>query len=232
VSSSWRLTLRPPPEYPPQKALDPGFSSDIESGEALVNVLTMGNSGTVQSRSVNSRMDDGDAALMRRIADKDETALAVVYDRYGRLVYSVALRVLRNTDLAEEVSQDIFYQLWRTAFAFNPSRGSLSGWLLVCTRNRAISRLRGRAFEPAAELREHVGALKVNLEDDLAQAQQISRVRAALEKLQPAQRQALELAYFEGLTHTEIARRTGEPLGTVKTRLRAAVEFLKKALNP
>jgi RNA polymerase sigma-70 factor, ECF subfamily len=192
----------------------------------------MGNSGTVQSRSVNSRMDDGDAALMRRIADKDETALAVVYDRYARLVYSVALRVLRNTDLAEEVSQDTFYQLWRTAFAFNPSRGSLSGWLLVCTRNRAISRLRGRAFEPAAELREHVGVLNVNLEDDLAQAQQISRVRAALEKLQPAQRQALELAYFEGLTHTEIARRTGEPLGTVKTRLRAAVEFLKKALNP
>jgi RNA polymerase sigma-70 factor, ECF subfamily len=212
--------------------LDPGFSTDVESGEALVNVLTMGNSGTVQSQSVNSRMDDGDAALMRRIADKDETALAVVYDRYARLVYSVALRVLRDTDLAEEVSQDIFYQLWRTAFAFNPSRGSLSGWLLVCTRNRAISRLRGRAFEPAAELREHVGVLNVNLEDDLAQAQQISRVRAALEKLQPAQRQALELAYFEGLTHTEIARRTGEPLGTVKTRLRAAVEFLKKALNP
>jgi RNA polymerase sigma-70 factor, ECF subfamily len=212
--------------------LDPGFSTDIESGEALVNVLTMGNKETVQSQSVNSRMDDGDAALMRRIADKDETALAVVYDRYARLVYSVALRVLRNTDLAEEVSQDIFYQLWRTAFAFNPSRGSLSGWLLVCARNRAISQLRGRAFEPAAELREHVDVLNVNLEDDLAQAQQISRVRAALEKLQPAQRQALELAYFEGLTHTEIARRTGEPLGTVKTRLRAAVEFLKKALNP
>jgi RNA polymerase sigma-70 factor, ECF subfamily len=212
--------------------LDPGFSTDVESGEALVYVLTMGNSENVQSQSVNSRMDDGDAALMRRIADKDETALTVVYDRYARLVYSVALRVLRNTDLAEEVSQDIFYQLWRTAFAFNPSRGSLSSWLLVCTRNRAISRLRGRAFEPAAELREHVGVLNVNLEDDLAQAQQISRVRAALEKLQPAQRQALELAYFEGLTHTEIARHTGEPLGTVKTRLRAAVEFLKKALNP
>jgi len=192
----------------------------------------MENSGTLQSRSANSRTYDDDAALMRRIADGDETALAAVYDRYGGLVYSVAFRVLRSTDLAEEVSQDIFYQLWRTAPAFDPSRGSLSGWLLVCARNRAISRLRGRAVEPAAELREQTVVLKMNLEDHLTQAQQISRVRAALEKLQPAQRQALELAYFEGLTHTEIARRTGEPLGTVKTRLRAAVEFLKRALNP
>jgi RNA polymerase sigma-70 factor (ECF subfamily) len=146
-------------------------------------------------------------------------------------VYSVALRILRNADQAEEVSQDIFYQLWRMAPAFDPSRGSLSGWLLVCARNRAISRLRGRAVDPA-EFREQMAVFMVNLEDDLAQAQQMSRVRAAVEKLQPAQRQALELAYFEGLTHTEIASRTGEPLGTVKTRLRAAVESLKRALNP
>jgi RNA polymerase sigma-70 factor (ECF subfamily) len=192
----------------------------------------MENSGTVQRRGANSRAHDGDAALMRRIAGGDETALAAVYDRYARLVYSVALRVLGHADVAEEVLQDIFYQLWRSASTFNPSRGSLSGWLLVCARNRAISRLRGRAAEPEAELREQTAVLKMNLEDDLVQAQQISRVRAALEKLQPAQRQALELAYFEGLTHTEIARRTGEPLGTVKTRLRAAVDFLKRALNP
>ena len=192
----------------------------------------MENSGTLQSRSANSRAHDGDAALMRRIASGDETALAAVYHRYAKLVYSVALRVLRNADVAEEVLQDIFYQLWRSASAFNPSRGSLSGWLLVCARNRAISRLRERTGELAAELREQTVGLKMNLEDDLVQTQQISRVRAALEKLQPAQRQALELAYFEGLTHTEIARRTGEPLGTVKTRLRAAVDFLKRALNP
>jgi RNA polymerase sigma-70 factor, ECF subfamily len=192
----------------------------------------MENSGTLQSPSAHSRTDPGDPALMRRIADGDQTALAAVYDRYARLVYSVALRILRNADLAEEVSQDIFYQLWRTAPAFNPSRGSLSGWLLVCTRNRAISRLRGRAVEPAAELHEQMAVFTVNIEDVLAQAQQISRVQAAMEKLPPAQRQALELAYFEGLTHTEIASRTGEPLGTVKTRLRAAVEFLKRALTP
>jgi len=192
----------------------------------------MENSGTLPSPSARPRTDDGDAALMRRITDGDETALAAVYDRYGRLVYSVALRILRSADLAEEVTQDIFFQLWRTAPAFNPSRGSLSGWLLVCARNRAISRLRGRAVEPGAEFREQMAVFTVNLEDDLAQAQQMSRVRAVVEKLQPAQRQALELAYFEGLTHTEIARRTGEPLGTVKTRLRAAVEFLKRALSP
>ena len=226
-----RLTFCPQAKYAPPRHWTQ-VSKNIESGEAFVSVLRMENSGTLQSRSANSRTYDDDAALMRRIADGDETALAAVYDRYGGLVYSVAFRVLRSTDLAEEVSQDIFYQLWRTAPAFDPSRGSLSGWLLVCARNRAISRLRGRAVEPAAELREQTVVLKMNLEDHLTQAQQISRVRAALEKLQPAQRQALELAYFEGLTHTEIARRTGEPLGTVKTRLRAAVEFLKRALNP
>ena len=192
----------------------------------------MEKSGTLQSPGANSRTHDGDAFLMRRIAEGDETALAAVYDRYAGLVYSVAFRVLRSADLAEEVSQEIFYQLWRTAAAFEPSRGSLSGWLLVCARNRAISRLRGRAAEPEAELHAQTAVVKVNLEDDLTQRQQISRVRAALEKLQPAQRQALELAYFEGLTHSEIASRTGEPLGTVKTRLRAAVEFLKRALNP
>src|SRR5215469_15359351 len=152
----------------------------------------MENSGTLRSPSAHSRTDDGDPALMRRIADGDETAPAALYDRYARMVYSVALRILPNTDLAEEVSQDIFHQLWRAAPAFNPSRGSLSGWLLVCARNRAISRLRGRAVEPAAEFREQVAVFAVNLEDDLTQAQQISRVRTSLEKLQPAQRQALE----------------------------------------
>jgi RNA polymerase sigma-70 factor (ECF subfamily) len=185
----------------------------------------------VQSRSTNLPMEAGDAALMRRIVDRDETALATLYDRYAGLVYPVALRILKDASLAEEILQDIFYQLWRTASVFDPSRGSLSAWLLVCARNRAISRLRGRTAEPTGELYEQSVVFPVNLETDLAQAQQISRVRAALENLQPAQRQALELAYFEGLTHTEIARRIGEPLGTVKTRLRSAMEYLKRALK-
>ncbi len=185
----------------------------------------------MQSQSADPSKEAADAALVRRIVDRDESALTAVYDRYAGLVYSVALRILKDAYPAEEVLQDIFYQLWRTASAFDPSRGSLSAWLLVCARNRAISRLRGRAAEPAEELHEHTAVVAVSLESELAQAQQMARVRGALENLQPAQRQALELAYFEGLTHTEIARRTGEPLGTVKTRLRAALVYLKRALN-
>ncbi len=188
-------------------------------------------SGPVQSQNANSPAEAGDVALLRRIANKDEIALATLYNRYSGLVYSVALRILRDASRAEEVLQDIFFQLWGTASAFDPSRGSLAAWLLVCARNRAISRLRGQAGEPAEELHEYTATLPADLESELAQKQQISRVRATLESLPPAQREALELAYFEGLTHSEIASRTGEPLGTVKTRLRAAVGYLKRALN-
>jgi RNA polymerase sigma-70 factor, ECF subfamily len=186
----------------------------------------------VQNRGLNSNSQAADLALVRRIVERDETALAAVYDRYAGLVYSVVLRILREADLAEEVLQDIFYQLWRTASSFDPARGTLSGWLLVCARNRAISRLRGRALDSGEELHEETAVVTVSLETTLAQEQRISQVRAVLEKLPAPQRQALELAYFEGLTHSEIAQRTGEPLGTVKTRLRSAVEYLRRTLNP
>lgn len=186
----------------------------------------------MQGRSRNPETGTADVALVRRIADRDETALAAAYDRYSGVVYSVVFRILRDPDAAEEVLQDVFYQLWRRASEFDPARGKLAGWLLVCARNRAISRLRGRASNPIEELFEDTGAVSINLETTLAQEQQLALVKAALEKLAPPQRQALELAYFEGLSHYEIAERTGEPLGTIKTRLRAAMEYLKRALNP
>ncbi len=185
----------------------------------------------MQSQSANSLSEAGEAALLRRIVDGDENALAVVYDRYSGLVYSVALRILRDAGLAEEVLQDIFYKFWRTASMFDPSRGSLGAWLLVCARNRAISRLRGRGAEPAEALHEYTALAPVSLESEVARGQQVARVRAALGDLPSPQRQAFELAFFEGLTHSEIAQRTGEPLGTIKTRLRSAVEFLKRKLN-
>ncbi len=172
-----------------------------------------------------------DLALVRRVADGDEAALAQLYDRYASLVYSVVSRILRDTGVAEEVLQDVFYQLWRTASRFDPARGTLAGWLLVAARNRAISRLRGRNPGGGEELLEQTLAFPFNLETALARNQLMSRVKGALGKLSSAQRQALEMAYFEGLTHTEIAQRTGEPLGTVKTRLRAALESLRRDLK-
>ena len=145
-----------------------------------------------------------DWSLLERVVRKDESALSALYDRYSGLVFSEAKRILRDTGAAEEILQDLFYQVWRTAERFDAARGSLAGWLLVAARNRAISRLR-RA---------------------------LARVYSRRCKQSPeGQRQAVELAYFEGMSHTEIAEKTGQPLGTVKTRIRTAIETLKQVLR-
>ncbi|HEV2378353.1 MAG TPA: sigma-70 family RNA polymerase sigma factor [Terriglobia bacterium] len=174
---------------------------------------------------------DADAGLIRRILNGDDTALGALYDRYGRLVYSVSLRILRDTGAAEEVLQDIFYQLWRVAGSFDFARGSLSSWLMVMARNRSIDRLRRRGLTVAEN---PVGALppaRFDLESDLARKEMVGRVRGALDALPEPQRKAMELAYFEGLTQSEIAEQTGDPLGTVKTRLRAALTSLRKVFG-
>jgi RNA polymerase sigma-70 factor (ECF subfamily) len=173
-----------------------------------------------------------DAALIARIVAQDETALAALYDRYAGMISSVLNRILRDTQAAEEILQDIFYQLWRNAAQFDASRGSLPGWLMVIGRNRAISRLRRHNPSQGEELVENAVALPFNLETAVAQQQLFGRVKGALEGLPKEQRAAVELAYFEGMTHSEIARRTGDPLGTVKTRLRSALETLKRNLHP
>jgi len=169
-----------------------------------------------------------DAALIARIVQRDETALAALYDRYSGMLSSVLNRILRDQQAAEEILQDIFYQLWRNAAQFDPSRGSLPGWLLVIARNRAISKLRRHNPASGEELLENTVVLPTNLENTIAQQQLIGKVKGALDALPKEQRAAIELAYFEGLTHSEIAERTGDPLGTVKTRLRSALETLKR----
>jgi len=173
-----------------------------------------------------------DAALVSRVVEGDESALAILYDRYSGVVYSAVKRVLDDAGAAEEILQDIFYQLWRNASSFDPARGSLAGWLLVSARNRAIDRLRRRGRAAMEELGENLVAFPVHLESQIARTEMITRVKSLLDTLPPAQREALDFAYFEGMTHSEIAQRTGEPLGTVKTRLRSALGVLKRALNP
>jgi RNA polymerase sigma-70 factor, ECF subfamily len=171
-----------------------------------------------------------DWSLLARIGQKDQDALSALYDRYSGLVFSEAKRILRDTGAAEEILQDLFYQVWRTSDRFDPAKGSLAGWLLVAARNRAISKLR-RKNAATEELHENSVSLGVDIESHAAQNLLIDKVRNVMKGLPENQRQALESAYFEGMSHTEIAEKTGEPLGTVKTRIRSAMEALKKVLS-
>ena len=171
-----------------------------------------------------------DAKLVSAIRSGDDQAMAQLYERYSSIVYSVALRVLGDTGAAEDILQEVFMQLWRSPDVFDATRGSLPGWLAVITRNRAIDSLRKR--RPEADITD----LVVSIEPDLAGAAESSRalekIRGALGGMALPQRSALEMAFFEGLTHTEIAEKTGEPLGTIKTRIRAGLLTLRKAFNP
>jgi RNA polymerase sigma-70 factor (ECF subfamily) len=153
-----------------------------------------------------------------------------LYDRYSSIVYSVALRVLGDTGRAEDVLQEVFMQLWRNPGVFDSSRGNLGAWLAVIARNRAIDLIRKR--QPETDIADVIVSVEPDMAGDAERARAMEKVRGALEDMPTAQRSALEMAYFEGLTHTEIAAKTGEPLGTIKTRIRAGLLALRKAFNP
>ena len=171
-----------------------------------------------------------DWSMLERVIRKDEAALSALYDRYSGLVFSEAKRILRDTGAAEEILQDLFYQIWRTAERFDAARGSLAGWLLVAARNRAISRLR-RKRGKTEDLDDNGVSLRIDLGAMAARNVLLNKVRGVMGSLPEGQRQAVELAYFEGMSHTEIAEKTGQPLGTVKTRIRTAMETLKQVLR-
>ena len=168
-----------------------------------------------------------DISLISAVRSGDERAMAALYDRYSGVVYSVALRVLADTSAAEDILQEVFIQLWRSPAAFDSSRGNLGAWLAVIARNRAIDNLRKRRSE--TDIEEVVVSIERDLAGDAERNRAMEKVRRALGAMPPAQRSALEMAYFEGLTHTEIASKTGEPLGTVKTRIRTGLLALRKA---
>jgi len=168
--------------------------------------------------------------MLQRVANQDRRAFASLYAASSSTLYGIILRILKRRDVAEEILQDLFYQVWQTASRFEPARGSLAGWLLVAARNRAISKLRRKAGKNE-ELDENGADLRVNVESSAAQKLLLEKVRAVMGRLPDGQRLALECAYFEGMTHSEIAAKTGEPLGTVKTRIRSAMETLKQVLG-
>jgi RNA polymerase sigma-70 factor (ECF subfamily) len=168
-----------------------------------------------------------DAAVLSAIRSGDENAMAVLYDRYSAVVYSVALRVLGDTGAAEDVLQEVFMQLWRNPGRFDSSRGSLGAWLAVIARHRAIDGLRKR--RPEINIADVVVSVEPDLWGDAERARAMEKVRGTLGSMPSPQRQALEMAYFEGLSHSEISAKTGEPLGTIKTRIRSGLLALRKA---
>jgi RNA polymerase sigma-70 factor (ECF subfamily) len=173
--------------------------------------------------------DSSDAALIARIRAGDEDAMAQVYDRYSQIVYSVALRVLGDTGAAEDMMQEIFMQLWRKPQSFDSNRGSLGAWLAVIARHRSIDQLRKR--KPETDFEDVIVSVDANLEYETDKNMFLAKVRGLLSSMPADQRRTLELAFFEGLTHSEVAEKMGEPLGTVKTRIRAGLMAMRKALT-
>jgi RNA polymerase sigma-70 factor (ECF subfamily) len=169
-----------------------------------------------------------DLTLVTAIRSGDQAAMAALYDRYSSIVYAVALRVLQDTGAAEDVLQDVFVQLWRNPGAFDASRGNMAAWLAVIARHRAIDALRRR--HPQDDLEGIVVAIEPDLATEADRSRTMEKVLGALQTMPAPQRSALEMAYFEGLTHIEIAERTGEPLGTIKTRIRSGLLSLRKVL--
>lgn len=182
-------------------------------------------------------VESEDEALVRRMADGDEQALGVLYDRWHAVVHGVVSRLLRQADDAEDIVEETFWQAWRQASRFDRTRGAVQTWLLTIARSRALDRVRAlrRRHEEPLEGDDGQVVVQQAAESDPgldAEASERRRlVTAALAGLPIEQREALELGYFGGLSQTEIAERTGQPLGTVKTRMRLALQKLRSQLQ-
>ncbi len=186
------------------------------------------------SRAGARRLDeteDIEASLLARMVRGDEGALRMLYDRLSSLAYGMALRIARNPDAAQDAVQEAFLRVWRRADTFDPERGRARPWFLRLVRNVAIDQLRSRGVRGRAEMeKSHDASSDIPSEqpDDIAaREERAARIRSALAGLPPDQRRAVEIAYFEGLSHSEIAEREGMPLGTVKTRIREGVLRLR-----
>ena len=182
-----------------------------------------------------SHLDDG--ILLNLIAHAQEDAISELYDRYSKLVYSVAMNALSDQALAEEITQDVFVRVWERASTYRNEQGSVATWLASIARNRSIdifrqNRARHLNLNTSWEAAENLDLpASQNVEAQVDLAQRVRLVRWAVAQLPEEQRSALSLAYFQGLSHPEIAQLLGEPLGTVKTRIRLAMEKLRVLLQ-
>lgn len=178
-----------------------------------------------------------EAHLLARIAQQDQSALSLLYDRYARVLYSLAFRILGSVEEAEEIVLDVFSQVWKLAGRYDPQRGRVDAWLFMLTRSRSLDRLRSlqrvsKAVESSTEAAKTVPQAQISdPTEDVLISERRDRVLAAMQRLPVEQREVIELAYYEGLTHVEIATKTGKSLGTVKTRIRLGLNKLRQALD-
>jgi RNA polymerase sigma-70 factor (ECF subfamily) len=179
-----------------------------------------------------------DAELVTLVTEKNPAALEVLYTRYSRIVYSFALRIVGDPQIAEELLQEVFFRTWRQGALFRSSRGAFVTWLLSITHNMAIDELRKRNRRPQKADSEEPEALLAAMADtsqDVEEEVWLSSLRStiseAMQSLPSAQRVTIEMAYFQGLTQREIAERLGEPLGTIKTRMRLGIQKLREQLG-
>jgi RNA polymerase sigma-70 factor (ECF subfamily) len=178
-----------------------------------------------------------DAALLRLISRAHEEALGVLYDRYHRLVYSMALNATNDEGMAEEITQDVFMRIWNKADTYHPEQGKFVTWMTSITRYRSIDLLRRQAIRPEGNRQSWVEeqnaepAAAMNVEAEVEVSQRRQKLVQAVNLLPPDQRRALAYAFFQGYTHSEIAQVLNEPLGTVKTRIRLAMQKLRQILQ-
>ena len=179
-----------------------------------------------------------DAALMERILQREPRALEILYDRYSRPVYSLVLRISQQSAAAEEIVQDVFLQIWRNADRYQVSRGPLAPWLFTLARNRALDFLRlkrekQRRVEDSFDGDPPASAQQAAYEPEreIDQARRAEQVRGLMATLPESQRRAIEMAFFDGLSHSEIASALGEPLGTVKSWIRGGLLRLRETME-
>ena len=195
-------------------------------------------SGTAAAERGAVTAGPSDLELVERIRQGEQAALDLLYKRYSSPVYSLVWKVLQSPEEAEDVALDVFWQVWRQADRYDPARGAPPAWIFTLARSRAIDRLRARNRREDRNVSIDDPTLRIDPLDENASPDQVvsfrqsrDAVRAALTKLSAVQREAVELAFLKGLTHVEIAERLGQPLGTVKTRIRQGLIRLRKHLD-
>lgn len=192
--------------------------------------------GSPQDSIENQQRDQDWMALIKQVADGNQSAMTTLYDTTSRMVFGLVMRILGDRSTAEEVLLDVYTQVWRQAQMYDSKRGAPLAWLMTIARSRAIDRLRsGKHDQMARESLDNAGALtstSASPEEMTVNSERQRIVRSALDALTPEQREVIELAYYFGLSHSEIAMKLGQPLGTVKTRTRLGMMKLRETLSP